>query len=76
MSADVLNQMVARVNAHDLDGYIDGYADDVVLHGYPPGVEGKEGARAFYGQFLAAFPDIDLRLYGRCRRATSSPPVT
>jgi len=28
--------------------YVDFYDDSVVLEGYPPGVEGKEGARAFY----------------------------
>ena len=61
MSAQALRHMIERVNAHDLDGYIDGYASDVVLHGYPPGVEGREGARAFYGGLFAALPDIELR---------------
>ena len=27
--------------------YLDLYAPGVVLHGYPAGVEGKEGARSF-----------------------------
>lgn len=63
MSVEALRHMVERVNARDLDGYMDGYAEDVVLHGYPPGVEDRESARAFYGQFLAAFPDIDLSLH-------------
>ena len=54
--------MVERMNARDLDGYMEGYAEDVQLHGYPPGVEGKEGARAFYAGLLAALPDLDLRL--------------
>jgi predicted ester cyclase len=34
--------------------YVDFYDDSVALHGYPPGLEGKEGARAFYtGLFVA-----------------------
>jgi predicted ester cyclase len=34
--------------------YVDMYDESVVLHGYPPGVEGKEGARAFYGAVWSA----------------------
>ena len=63
MSIDAIRNAVARMNARDLDGYMEVYAEDVVLHGYPPGVEGRDGARAFYGQFLAAFPDVDLELF-------------
>jgi steroid delta-isomerase-like uncharacterized protein len=44
------------------DRYLDLYAPDVVLHGYPAGVEGREGARTFYSQFWAAFPDARLSL--------------
>jgi predicted ester cyclase len=42
--------------------YLDLYAPGVVLHGYPAGVEGKEGARSFYSQLWAAFPDARLNL--------------
>ena len=28
--------------------YLDYYDDSVVIEGYPPGLEGKDGARAFY----------------------------
>jgi predicted ester cyclase len=34
----------------------------VVLHGYPAGVVGREGARTFYSQLWAAFPDARLNL--------------
>jgi steroid delta-isomerase-like uncharacterized protein len=44
------------------DGYLDLYAADVVLHGYPAGVEGKEGARSFYSQLWTSFPDARLKL--------------
>jgi len=42
--------------------YLDLYAPDVVLHGYPPSVEGREGARRFYSELWAAFPDARLSL--------------
>lgn len=44
------------------DRYLDLYGPDVVLHGYPAGVEGREGARSFYSQLWAAFPDARLSL--------------
>ena len=42
--------------------YLDLYAPDVVLHGYPPSVEGREGACRFYSELWAAFPDARLSL--------------
>jgi steroid delta-isomerase-like uncharacterized protein len=50
------------MNAGNLDGYMELYADNLTLHGYPPGVEGKEGARAFYEAFGRALPDLNLTL--------------
>jgi predicted ester cyclase len=44
------------------DRYLDLYAPDVVLHGYPAGVEGREGARSFYSQLWTAFPNACLSL--------------
>lgn len=58
-----LHRAIEQFNAHDLDAYMELYADDVELHGYPPGVEGKEGARSFYAQFHTAFPDTHLQLF-------------
>ena len=55
-----VNRAVERFNAHDLDGYLELYADALALYGYPPGVEGKEGARNFYGSFMAGFPDGEI----------------
>ena len=57
-----IERAVERMNDGDLDGYLELYADDLTLHGYPPGVEGKEGARAFYASFRKALPDLDLTI--------------
>ena len=58
-----LHRAVDCFNARDLDGYMELYDEDVVLHGYPPGVEGKEGARAFYTGFQNALPDAHLEVH-------------
>jgi predicted ester cyclase len=44
------------------DRYLDLYDPDVVLHGYPSGIEGREGAHRFYSQLWASFPDARLSL--------------
>lgn len=43
--------------------YFDYYAEDVHLHGYPPGVEGREGAKAFYGSLWAALSDGSIEVH-------------
>ena len=55
-----LERAVEQMNAGNLDGYMDLYADNLTLHGYPPGVEGKAGAHAFYTQFRKAIADFEL----------------
>ncbi|MGH2874353.1 MAG: ester cyclase, partial [Solirubrobacteraceae bacterium] len=40
--------------------YLELYAPDVVLHGYPRGLYGAEGARTFYTLLWEAFPDVRL----------------
>jgi predicted ester cyclase len=56
-----LRQAVAAFNdPSSRERYLDLYAPDVVLHGYPRGIEGLEGARSFYSQLWAAFPDARL----------------
>jgi predicted ester cyclase len=45
-------------------GYLELYAPDVILHGYPRGLAGLEGARSFYSQLWSAFPDARLTLDG------------
>ena len=50
---------------NDPDGHerwLDLYSPYVVLHGYPRGLEGHDGARRFYEQLWAAFPDARLAL--------------
>lgn len=44
----------------DREGYLRLYASDVVLHGYPRGLAGLDGARSFYSQLWQAFPDARL----------------
>lgn len=42
--------------------YFDMYADNVALHGFPPGLPaGKAGVKAFFGGFWEAFPDAILK---------------
>jgi steroid delta-isomerase-like uncharacterized protein len=53
---------VEKMNTGDLEGYLELYAENVVLHGYPPGVEGKAGANAFYTSFAKALPDIRITI--------------
>ena len=42
--------------------YLDLYASEVVLHGYPRGLAGLAGVRSFYTQLWEAFPDARLIL--------------
>lgn len=58
----VLEQAIADFNAALTDpecreAYLRLYDDSLVLHGYPPGLVGLDGARAFYGQIWDALPD-------------------
>ena len=49
-----------RWNAGDLRGYLELYAENAVLHGYP-GVEPElDGIRTFYEAFWEAFPGSHL----------------
>lgn len=57
MGAEEIRQLIkaaaataneAFENPDEGERYLDFYDDSVVLHGYPPGIEGKDGARAFY----------------------------
>jgi predicted ester cyclase len=42
--------------------YLDLYDPGVVLHGYPRGLEGREGAKRFYTRVWEAFPDAQLTI--------------
>lgn len=57
MGTEELRQLIKNAAAAATEGfddpdarerYLDYYDDSVVLHGYPPGVEDKNGARTFY----------------------------
>jgi predicted ester cyclase len=51
----------ARFNDRDAqDAFFDAYHPDVVLHGYPAGLQGHDGLRAFHEALWQAFPDIRL----------------
>jgi len=51
-------------DSRDLQGLIDTLADDCVYEIVPTGErwQGHAGARAFYTQFLTAFPDVTFNL--------------
>ena len=55
-----IESAVAQMNSGNLEGYLELYSDDLTLHGYPPGVEGKAGVSEFYAAFARALPDIEL----------------
>ncbi|HEX8208338.1 MAG TPA: ester cyclase [Solirubrobacteraceae bacterium] len=63
MSVTALQRAVERVNAGDLDGYMELYAADVQVHGYPPGIDSFETLRAFYAGFFAGLSDVRLELH-------------
>jgi predicted ester cyclase len=44
--------------------YLEVYAEDVILHGYPRGLAGRQGAGSFYSQLWRAFPDARLTVDG------------
>jgi ketosteroid isomerase-like protein len=52
-------------NAHDIDGFAEVLADDVVLVA-PGGMrgEGKTACGEFYGSWFAAFPDAHVEVHG------------
>ncbi len=66
-------------NAHDLDGFAEVLADDVVFEA-PGGMrgEGKPACLAFYGSWFGAFPDAHLdvhRVHHRRRRRRRAYPT-
>jgi predicted ester cyclase len=54
----VVSAALARFD--DREGFLDAYAPDVRLHGYPSGIEGHEGLRRFHRALWEAFPDASL----------------
>jgi steroid delta-isomerase-like uncharacterized protein len=60
--ASVRRAVAAFNDSSGRDRYLDLYAPEVVLHGYPAAVQGKDGAGTFYAELWAAFPDARLTL--------------
>jgi steroid delta-isomerase-like uncharacterized protein len=57
-----IERAVEQMNEGNVDGYLELYADDLTVHGYPPGVEGKAGVSEFYRAFHNALPDLQLTI--------------
>ena len=57
-----IENAVEQMNAGNVDGYLELYADNLTVHGYPPGVEGKAGVSEFYRSFRKAIDDFDLKV--------------
>lgn len=59
---ETLENARQKLNAGDIEGYIETlYAPDTVFHFFPPALpQGWEGARQFYGDFVTAFPDVQI----------------
>ena len=55
-----IESAVAQMNAGNVDGYLEVYADNLTVHGYPAGIEGKAGVTEFYRSFRNAFEDFEL----------------
>jgi steroid delta-isomerase-like uncharacterized protein len=54
-----VRRMYDLLSAGDVDGFADVLADDFVEHEeLPGGAPGKEGTKAFFRGFIAAFPDL------------------
>ena len=59
----LVEQAFERFNDRgDRAGFLDLYAPDVALHGYPDGVRGREGLRRFHEELWSAFPDAEITL--------------
>ena len=58
---DFYRQAIEAYNAHDLDRFLDYYADDceVTVPGFPP-FKGKAAARECWRLFMESFPDDHL----------------
>ena len=59
---DSFRRMIEHYNAGNLDGYLAGYAPDVVVHGYPEGIVDLTGLCAFYTQLSDALdhPQVEI----------------
>jgi steroid delta-isomerase-like uncharacterized protein len=59
--AAAMRRVYDLINAGDIDGFGALMADDFVEHEELPGLApGKEGVKAFFRMYLAAFPDLRM----------------
>ena len=59
--AATIRRMYDLLNAGDVDGFGDELADDFVEHEEFPGFQPtKEGVKAFFHMYMAAFPDLRM----------------
>jgi len=57
------NDVYATISKHDLEGFLDYVADDVIEHEPPPVPEplpGKAGVRQWFEVLFTAFPDVTM----------------
>lgn len=61
---EIIERARQHFNAGNAQGYIETlYAPNATFHYFPPGLpQGYEGARIFYGGFMAAFPDVQFTI--------------
>ena len=57
-----IERAVEQMNSGNVEGYLELYSDNLTLHGYPPGIEGKEGATAFYTAFRKGVDPFHLTI--------------
>ena len=57
-----IERAVEQLNSGNVEGYLELYSDNLTLHGYPPGIEGKEGATAFYTAFRQGVDPFHLTI--------------
>ena len=67
MAADDIRTLAADAFARFNEGgdhaaFFDAYAPEVVLHGYPAGLQGHDGLRIFHEALWEAFPDARLTI--------------
>ena len=60
-NVETLRRCYELINAGDIDGFGDLLADDFVEHEASPGLEPtKDGVKAFFHMYRAAFPDLRM----------------
>jgi|SRR6266513_852017 len=67
MAEDHLDAVVANAvgrfnDRADRLGFLEAYSPDVILHGYPQGMNGVDGLRRFHAAMWDAFPDARIEV--------------